>query len=68
MLLSYTGRCQHAFVMYCAGKANIGAASSDIHQLQFGKLHHFKLETYKSIRWFPGNQLIKSHFRINHYY
>ena len=30
-------------------KATIWAISSDIHHLQFIKLHHFKLERFKSI-------------------
>ena len=30
-------------------KANIYAISSDTHQLQLIKLHHFKLEIFKSI-------------------
>ena len=36
-------------------KANIYAISSDTHQLQFIKLHHFKLERFKSIYWVPWN-------------
>ena len=30
-------------------KAKMNAISSDTHQLQFIKLHHFKLEIFKSI-------------------
>ena len=36
-------------------KAKMYAISSDTNQLQFIKLHHFKLEIFKSIYWVPGN-------------
>ena len=36
-------------------KAKIWAISSDTHQLQLIKLHHFKLERFKSIKFVPGN-------------
>ena len=39
--------------------------SGDTHQLQWIKLHHLKLETSKSIRWFRGNWLNKLNFRLN---
>ena len=40
---------QHVEKMFSIVKANIYAISSDTNQLQFIKLHHFKLEIFKSI-------------------
>ena len=36
-------------------KAKLQAISSDTHQLQLIKLHHFKLDRFKSIQRVPGN-------------
>ena len=43
----------YAYLQYVQAKSY--AISSDPHQLQFIELHHFKLDTFKSIQLYPGN-------------
>ena len=49
LTVMFRGFCVIQVSLLFKVKAKIGTSSSDIHQLQFGKLHHFKLETYRSI-------------------